>query len=75
MAVLSLLQFIEALQLNLKAAIKEDSDWYKQFIPLSEMVNFAFKCLAFLALPHAYAYLDLLSFSKKKIACRLHNWL
>ncbi|XWS50243.1 hypothetical protein CRYUN_Cryun12cG0071700 [Craigia yunnanensis] len=39
MAVLSLLQFIEALQLNLKAAIKKDSDWYKQFMPLSEMIT------------------------------------
>ncbi|XP_021274369.1 uncharacterized protein LOC110409354 isoform X2 [Herrania umbratica] len=39
MALVSLLQFIETLQLNLKAAIKEDSDWYKQFIPLSEMIT------------------------------------
>ncbi|XVE64523.1 hypothetical protein DITRI_Ditri07aG0107300 [Diplodiscus trichospermus] len=39
MAVLSLLLFVEALQLNLKAAIKEDSDWYKQFMPLSEMIT------------------------------------
>ncbi|KAG8476402.1 hypothetical protein CXB51_033230 [Gossypium anomalum] len=37
MALLSLLQFVEALQLSLKAAIKQDSDWYKQFMPLSEM--------------------------------------
>ncbi|KAK6250833.1 hypothetical protein SCA6_004838 [Theobroma cacao] len=39
MALVSLLQFIEALQLNLKAAIKEDSDWYKQFMPLSEKIT------------------------------------
>ncbi|XP_022762692.1 uncharacterized protein LOC111308555 isoform X2 [Durio zibethinus] len=38
MAVLSLLLFIEALQLNLKITIKEDSDWYKQFMPLSELI-------------------------------------
>ncbi|XVF53264.1 hypothetical protein PTKIN_Ptkin05aG0085400 [Pterospermum kingtungense] len=38
MAVLYLLLFVEALQLNLKAAIKEDSDWYKRFMPLSEMI-------------------------------------
>ncbi|XVF10219.1 hypothetical protein REPUB_Repub07fG0163800 [Reevesia pubescens] len=39
MALLSLLQFIEALQLNLKAAIKEDSDWYRKFLPLSAMIT------------------------------------
>ncbi|OMO97727.1 hypothetical protein COLO4_14395 [Corchorus olitorius] len=39
LALLSLLQFIEALQLNLKAAIKEDSDWYQKFMPLSELVT------------------------------------
>ncbi|KAL1069566.1 hypothetical protein V6Z11_D12G275400 [Gossypium hirsutum] len=39
MALLSLLQFVEALQLSLKAAIKQDSDWYKQFMPLSEMIT------------------------------------
>ena len=46
MAVLSLLQFVEALQLNLKAAIKKDSDWYEQFTPLSEMVNSALQMLS-----------------------------
>ncbi|GLU21356.1 hypothetical protein SLE2022_375010 [Rubroshorea leprosula] len=35
MAILSLLQFVEGLQLNLKAAIREDADWYKRFMPLS----------------------------------------
>ncbi|KAK8324116.1 hypothetical protein V6Z12_A12G278400 [Gossypium hirsutum] len=39
MALLSLLQFVEALQLSLKAAIKQDSDWYKQFMPLSQMIT------------------------------------
>ncbi|KAL4346278.1 hypothetical protein GQ457_17G023040 [Hibiscus cannabinus] len=38
-ALASLLQFVEALQLSLKAAIKQDSDWYKQFMPLSEMIT------------------------------------
>lgn len=46
MALLSLLQFVEALQLSLKAAIKQDSDWYKQFMPLSEMVNFSLQMLS-----------------------------
>ncbi|KAL3846088.1 hypothetical protein ACJIZ3_003491 [Penstemon smallii] len=38
MALVALLQFAEALQLNVKAAIKEDSDWFKKFMPLSEMI-------------------------------------
>ncbi|KAL5719313.1 hypothetical protein ACHQM5_012108 [Ranunculus cassubicifolius] len=37
-AVASLLQFSEALQLNLKAACKEDSDWYNRFMPLSKTI-------------------------------------
>lgn len=36
--VASLLRFFENLQLDLKAAIKQDGDWYKRFMPLSEMV-------------------------------------
>ncbi|KAK4384794.1 Endonuclease MutS2 [Sesamum angolense] len=28
----------DALQLNVKAAIKEDSDWFRRFMPLSEMI-------------------------------------
>lgn len=39
LAVVALLQFSETLQLNLKAAIKEDADWYSRFMPLSQMVN------------------------------------
>ena len=38
MAVVALLQLAETLQLNLKAAIKEDADWYKRFMPISEVV-------------------------------------
>lgn len=34
----SLLRFFERLQIDLKAAIKQDGDWYKRFMPLSEMV-------------------------------------
>ncbi|XP_051138421.1 uncharacterized protein LOC127256451 [Andrographis paniculata] len=37
-ALLSLLKYSEALQLNVKSAIKEDSYWFKRFMPLSEMV-------------------------------------
>ncbi|KAL0299738.1 UNVERIFIED_CONTAM: Endonuclease MutS2 [Sesamum radiatum] len=37
MALVTLLQFADALQLNVKAAIKEDSDWFRRFMPLSEM--------------------------------------
>ncbi|XP_028116081.1 uncharacterized protein LOC114313858 isoform X5 [Camellia sinensis] len=37
MAIVALLQFAENLQLNLKAAIKEDTEWYQRFMPLAEM--------------------------------------
>ncbi|KAJ4726784.1 putative DNA mismatch repair protein MutS [Melia azedarach] len=39
LAVVALLQFSETLQLNLKAAIKEDADWYSRFMPLSQMIT------------------------------------
>lgn len=38
--VASLLRFFDNLQLDLKAAIKQDGDWYKRFMPISEMVFF-----------------------------------
>lgn len=38
LAVASLLQFTEILQLNLKVAVKEDSEWYNRFLPLTEMI-------------------------------------
>ncbi|XP_059434871.1 uncharacterized protein LOC132167853 [Corylus avellana] len=38
MAVAALLQLAETLQLNLKAAIKEDADWYGRFMPLTEEI-------------------------------------
>ncbi|XP_031280212.1 uncharacterized protein LOC116138656 [Pistacia vera] len=38
LAVVSLLQFLENLQLNLKAAVKEDAEWYTRFMPLSELI-------------------------------------
>ncbi|KAM4068542.1 hypothetical protein ACB094_12G020800 [Castanea mollissima] len=38
MAVAALLQHCETLQLNLKAAIKEDKDWYRRFMPLTEEI-------------------------------------
>uniref|UniRef100_A0A2N9HQI8 DNA mismatch repair proteins mutS family domain-containing protein n=1 Tax=Fagus sylvatica TaxID=28930 RepID=A0A2N9HQI8_FAGSY len=38
MAVAALLQVCETLQLNLKAAIKEDADWYRRFMPLTEEI-------------------------------------
>lgn len=37
-AVMELLQYAENLQSNLKAAIKEDSDWYTRFMPLSQVI-------------------------------------
>ena len=39
MAVAALLQFSEALQINIRAAIKENADLHKRFMPLAEMVN------------------------------------
>ncbi|CAA7049121.1 unnamed protein product [Microthlaspi erraticum] len=36
--VASLLRFFENLQIDLKAAIKQDGDWYKRFMPISEMI-------------------------------------
>ncbi|KAL8049362.1 hypothetical protein ABFX02_06G016600 [Erythranthe guttata] len=38
MALSGLLKFAEGLQLNVKAAIKADSDWFMRFMPLSELV-------------------------------------
>ncbi|XP_050237449.1 uncharacterized protein LOC126687114 [Mercurialis annua] len=38
-AVVSLLEYADVLQLNLKAAIKEGADWYNRFMPLSEMIT------------------------------------
>lgn len=38
MAVAALLQLADTLQFNLKAAIKEDEDWYRRFMPLTEDV-------------------------------------
>ncbi|MCL7035746.1 hypothetical protein MKW94_011192 [Papaver nudicaule] len=38
LAVTSLLQFTEILQFNLKVALKEDSEWYNSFMPLTEMI-------------------------------------
>ncbi|KAH6756275.1 DNA mismatch repair protein MutS [Perilla frutescens var. hirtella] len=37
-ALLVLLRLAETLQLNVKAAIKEDSDWFRRFMPLSELI-------------------------------------
>ena len=46
LALVSLLQFSHNLQLTLKSAIKEDSDWYTRFMPLTHLVNFmSFQCL------------------------------
>lgn len=36
--VVALLQFVEMLQSNVKAAIKQDAEWYQRFMPLTEMV-------------------------------------
>ncbi|PRQ60619.1 putative endonuclease MutS2, P-loop containing nucleoside triphosphate hydrolase [Rosa chinensis] len=37
-AVMELLQYAEHLQSNLKGAIKEDAEWYRRFMPLSEVI-------------------------------------
>lgn len=39
MAVAAILESAYFLQLNLKAAIKEDADWYNRFMPLSQLVG------------------------------------
>ncbi|CAM8989923.1 unnamed protein product [Rhodiola kirilowii] len=38
LAIAGLLQLVDILQLNIRAAIKEDSDWYKRFMPLTEVI-------------------------------------
>ncbi|CAN4089432.1 unnamed protein product [Withania somnifera] len=38
MNVVVLLQFVEILQSNVKAAIKQDAEWYQRFMPLTEMI-------------------------------------
>ncbi|KAL6508271.1 hypothetical protein OROHE_021813 [Orobanche hederae] len=38
MALATLLQSAEELQLNVKAAMKEDRDWFRRFMPLSELI-------------------------------------
>lgn len=43
MAVVSLLEYAENLQVSFKAALKEDADWYRRFMPLTEMVNTTMK--------------------------------
>ncbi|XP_050384998.1 uncharacterized protein LOC126801623 isoform X2 [Argentina anserina] len=37
-AVMELLQYAEHLQSNMKGAIKEDAEWYRRFMPLSEVI-------------------------------------
>nr|XP_010318068.1 uncharacterized protein LOC101255670 isoform X1 [Solanum lycopersicum] len=36
--VVALLQFVEMLQANVKAAVKQDAEWYQRFMPLTEMI-------------------------------------
>uniref|UniRef100_A0A7N0ZUY8 DNA mismatch repair proteins mutS family domain-containing protein n=1 Tax=Kalanchoe fedtschenkoi TaxID=63787 RepID=A0A7N0ZUY8_KALFE len=38
LAIVGLLQLVENLQFNLRASIKEDSDWYRRFMPLTEVI-------------------------------------
>ena len=38
MAVRDVLELVDILQLNLKATVKEDADWYNCFTPLSQLV-------------------------------------
>ncbi|XP_047320146.1 endonuclease MutS2 [Impatiens glandulifera] len=39
LSILTLLQLAETLQLNLKAAIKVDPDWYQRFMPIADMIS------------------------------------
>lgn len=39
LAILTLLQLAETLQLNLKAAIKKDPDWYQRVTPVADMIS------------------------------------
>lgn len=38
MNIVALLQVAEMLQSNVKAAIKQDTEWYQRFMPITEMV-------------------------------------
>lgn len=38
-ALSSILQFAENLQLNLRAVLKEDEDWHRRLMPLTEVVK------------------------------------
>lgn len=37
-ALVTMLQLADSLQINLKGAIKEDSDWLQRFMPIAEMI-------------------------------------
>ncbi|XP_076941882.1 uncharacterized protein LOC143611573 [Bidens hawaiensis] len=37
-ALVTMLQLVDSLQMNLKEAIKEDSDWLRRFMPVAEMI-------------------------------------
>ena len=37
-AIVALLQFAENLQFNLKSTMKEDAEWHRRFMPLTQMV-------------------------------------
>lgn len=37
-AVRDMLELVDVLQLNLKATVNEDADWYNRFLPLSRLV-------------------------------------
>ncbi|ERN08188.1 uncharacterized protein LOC18436430 isoform X3 [Amborella trichopoda] len=39
MALVNLLRFSSSLQVCIKAAIKEDIEWYRRFMPLSDLIN------------------------------------
>ncbi|KAI3704814.1 hypothetical protein L1987_75043 [Smallanthus sonchifolius] len=38
MAIVAMLQLVDSLQINLREAIKEDSDWLRRFMPVAEMI-------------------------------------
>lgn len=42
MAVVGLIKYADALQVTLKTAVKEDSEWYSRFVPITPMVNLVY---------------------------------
>lgn len=79
-AIVGLLEFAETLQLNVKAAIKDDADWLKRFMPLAEMVcirrSFIRKCvsrLSYLCIFFCFFFLADIRYVYKWILNKVHS--